>query len=79
MTLKYFKVFAAGLSLLLWSGTAHAQATLSRLEEDFTRAGGIYHSYEFTEIEENTIIIEAYGVGYEVTVPASVDISTLAS
>ena len=27
---------------------------------------------EFTEIEENTIIIEAYGVGYEVTVPASV-------
>lgn len=52
MTLKYFKIFAAGLSLLLWSGTVHAQATLSRLEEDLTRGGGIYHSYEFTEIED---------------------------
>jgi hypothetical protein len=29
-----------------------AQATLERLEEDITRGGGIYHSYEFVEIED---------------------------
>lgn len=51
MTLNCFKICAAGL-LLLWSGIASAQATRSRLEEDVTRGGGIYHSYEFTEIED---------------------------
>jgi hypothetical protein len=29
-----------------------AQATLERLEEDITRGGGIYHSYELVEIED---------------------------
>jgi hypothetical protein len=40
MTLKYLKLFSAGFFLLTWSVAAHAQATLSRLEEDPTRGGG---------------------------------------
>jgi hypothetical protein len=54
MTLKYFKTFSAALVLLFfWGGVeAYSQATYARLQADITRAGGIYHSYEFSEIED---------------------------
>jgi hypothetical protein len=53
MALKYFKTFSAALVLLFLSGVdAYSQATYARLQADITRAGGIYHSYEFSEIED---------------------------
>ena len=54
MTLKYFKTLSAALVLLFfWGGVdAYSQATHARLQADITRAGGIYHSYEFSEIED---------------------------
>ena len=50
--MKFFRTITSALLLLMLGVTASAQATLSRLEEDITRGGGIYHSYEFDEIED---------------------------
>ena len=52
MTLKHINLFFASALLLLSAVKVSAQATLPRLEEDITRGGGIYHSYEFAEIED---------------------------
>lgn len=52
MTLKHINLFFASALLLLSAANVSAQATLPRLEEDITRGGGIYHSYEFAEIED---------------------------
>ncbi len=52
MTLKYTRVFVAAVLFITSAFSAFSQATLSRLEEDVTRAGCIYHSYEFSEIRD---------------------------
>ena len=52
MTLKHINLFFASALVLLSAAKVSAQATLPRLEEDITRGGGIYHSYEFVEIED---------------------------
>ena len=48
--MKFFRTITSAALLLMLGVTASAQATLSRLEEDITRGGGIYHSYEFDKI-----------------------------
>lgn len=50
--MKFFRTITSAVLLLMLGVTASAQATLSRLEEDITRGGGIYHSYEFDEIDD---------------------------
>ena len=47
--IKTFSLTALLISVCL---TLDAQTTRSRLEADFTRGGGIYHSYEFDEIDD---------------------------
>ena len=49
---KYLKTFFLSFLLLAGSLTLSAQVSLQRLEEDITRGGGIYHSYEFDEIDD---------------------------
>ena len=49
---KYLKTFSLTVLLLAGCLSLSAQATLQRLEEDITRGGGIYHSYEFYEIDD---------------------------
>ena len=52
MTLKNIRLLMTGAFLVIGTCLASAQATLSRLQEDVTRAGGIYHSYEFPDIDD---------------------------
>lgn len=49
---KYMKRFSLSSILFAVCMSLSAQATLERLEENIARGGGIYHSYEFVDIED---------------------------